>query len=295
MFKSLLYLILFFSFFYSKAQELNATFEINTDKISGTNKQIYTTLKNSLTQFVNQQKWTNYNFKEQEKIDCNFTLIILEQSGSTFKGTLQIQSSRPVYNSSYVTPVFNFKDENIAFDYIEYQELRLNKNTFESNLVSLISFYYNIILGLDADTFQLNGGIPYFENAQNVLVQAQQSGYRGWNQIDGDYTRFTLIDNLLSPAYTNFHSAMYIYHRNGLDTFFKDKKEGKLQIANAIAELKKMYYSKPNAFLLRIFTDAKSDEIVNIFSGGSFFDTVSLKEDLLKISSVNASKWNQIK
>ena len=293
--KTLIFLIFFSTFFYSKAQELKATIEVNSDKISGTNKQVFTTLKNALTQFVNQQKWSNYNFKEQEKIACNFTLTILDQSGSSFKGTLQIQSSRPVYNSSYITPVFNFKDDNIAFDYVEFQELRLNKSTFVSNLVSIMSYYCNVILGLDADTFQQNGGTPYYENAQNILVQAQQSGYKGWNQIDGNNTRFTLIDNLLSPTYSNFHTAMYLYHRKGLDTFFKDAKQGKAGIANAITELKTMYYNRPTAFLLRVFMDAKADEIVDVFSGGPYFDTTSLKDDLLKISSINANKWNQIK
>ena len=166
------------------AQELNCSVTVNADKIPGSNKQIFKTLENAINEFVNQKRWSNLNYKPQERINCNLTLTLLEQDNSEFRGHIQIQSSRPVYNSSYVTPVFNFKDDNISFQYIEFQPLIFNENTFESNLVSVLSYYVNIILGMDADTFALNGGEHYFARAQNIVVQAQQSGYKGWNQND---------------------------------------------------------------------------------------------------------------
>jgi len=288
-------LVIFISVMQLNAQELNCTITVNADKIPGSNKQIFTTLQNSLNEFVNQKRWTNFNYKPQEQISCNLTLTILEQTGNEFRGHIQIQSSRPIYNSTYLTPVFNFKDDNLSFQYTEFEPLLFNENSFESNLVSIVTFYVYTILGMDADTFSLNSGNPFFIKAQDVLVQAQQSGYAGWNQNDGTKSRFTLIDNILSPTYSLFRVAMYEYHKNGLDFMGQDKKNAKQKIATSILGLKTIYDTRPNAFLLRIFMDSKANEIVDIFSDGPRFDTFKLKEDLLRISPINASKWNEIK
>jgi hypothetical protein len=295
MLKVIKIIFIFFSVLQLNAQELNCTVTVNADKIPGSNKQIFKTLENSLNEFVNQKRWTNYNYKPQESINCNLTLTILEQTGNDFRGHIQIQSSRPVYNTTYLTPVFNFKDDNFSFQYTEFEPLQFNQNSFESNLVSVVTFYTYIILGMDADTFMLDGGSTYFTMAQNVLVQAQQSGYSGWNQNDGSKTRFTLIDNIISPTYSMFRNAMYKYHRNGLDILSTETKNAKENIGESILILKSIYDSRPNAFLLRIFMDSKADEIVNIFSDGPKYDTYKLKENLIKISPVNAAKWNEIK
>lgn len=277
------------------AQELQCTITVNADKIPGSNKQIFKTLENSLNEFVNQKRWTNFNYLPQERINCNLTLTILEQSGDDFKGHIQIQSSRPVYSSTYLTPVFNFKDDNFSFKYVEYEPLQFNENQFESNLTSIISFYVYTILGMDADTFALNGGTPFYAKAQNIVVQSQQSGYFGWNQNDGSKSRFTLIDNILAPTYSLFRSALYTYHLKGLDVMHQNKNSAKQKIAASVGMLKTIYDSRPNAILLRIFMDAKADEIVSIFSDGPNYDAFKLKEDLLKISPLNAAKWNDIK
>ncbi len=296
MLKKIVQIVAVFLFAISlNAQELNCTVTVNADKIPGSNKQKFTTLQNDLTEFVNQKRWTNFNYKDQEKIHCNLTITILQESGDDFKGNIQIQSSRPIFDTAYLSPVFNFKDDDFSFQYTEYQPLLFNQNTYESNLVSVVTFYVYTIIGMDADTFSLYGGTPYYNKAQNILVQAQQSGYKGWNQNAGTRSRFTLMDNLVSPTYKQFRDALYEYHLKGLDVLAKDKKSGKTSIDNAIQKLKRIYNARPNAFLLRVFMDAKADEIVNVFSDGPYFDTSSLKEDLLKISSLNASKWNKIK
>ncbi len=277
------------------AQELNCTISVNSDKIPGSNKQVFKTLETSLSEFVNQKRWTNLNYKPQERINCNLTLTISERDGDSFNGHIQIQSSRPVFNTTYLTPVFNFKDNNFSFQYTEYEPLMFNESSFESNLVSIVTFYVYTILGLDADTFTLNGGTTFYTKAQNIVIQAQQSGYRGWNQNDGTTTRFTLNDNLLSPTYSMYRLAMYNYHLKGLDALLANKKAAKTTIANSILKLKTIYDNRPNAFLLRVFMDSKADEIVDIFSDGPYFDVFKLKEDLLKMSPLNASKWNSIK
>ncbi len=294
MHKTLQILVILFTVMQLKAQELNCTISVNSDKIPGSNKQIFTTLENSLNEFVNQTRWTNSNYKAQERIDCNLTITILEQSVNDFKGHIQIQSSRPIYNSSYLTPVFNFKDDDFAFKYVEFEPLQFNENTFESNLVSIVSYYVYTILGFDADTFSLNGGTPFFTKAQDILVQAQQSGYAGWNQNDGTGTRFTLIDNLLSPTYSSFRTSLYEYHLKGLDVMAEDQIKAKNKIAESIDGLKLIFDARPNAFLLRVFMDSKASEIVSVFSDGPRFDTFKLKEDLLKISPINAAKWSEI-
>ena len=277
------------------AQELNCSISVNSESIPGSNKQIFTTLENALNAYINQTRWTQYTYKLQERIVCNMTITLLEQDGSTFRGNIQVQSSRPVYNSSYLSPVFNFKDTNFSFQYLEYQPLVYSNNTFENNLVSLMSYYAYMILGMDAATFSQYGGIPFFEKAQNVVALAQQSGYAGWNQGDGSRTRFTLTDNLLSPAYKEYHTAMYQYHLQGLDIMTLDPSSSKEEIAKSISSLKTVYDSRPDAFLLRVFMDSKSDEIVDIYSDGPRFDTYKLKEELQRISPLNAENWNEIK
>ncbi len=286
---------IFFAFVQLNAQELNCTLTINSDNISGSNKQVYTTLERALNEFLNQTRWTAYNYKLQERVNCNITLTILEQKGDDFSGNIQIQTSRPVYNSTYQTPVFNFKDVNVSFNYQEFEPLVYSDNTFESNLVSIMTYYAYVILGMDADTFSLGGGIPFFTKAQDVVVQAQQSGYAGWNQIDGPRTRFMLTDNILSPTYNVFHNVMYEYHLMGLDIMSKDPKNAKANIAESIYKLKSIFDSRPAAFLLRVFMDSKAEEIVDIYSDGPNFDTFKLKEDLQKMSPLNAEKWNAIK
>ncbi len=294
--RSIVQIIFFlFAIIQLNAQELNCTITINSDKVPGSNKQIFTTLQNSLNDFINQTRWTGYNYKNQERVNCNMSIIIDEQNGSSFKGSIQIQSSRPVYNSNYSTPVFNFKDTDFSFQYLEFEPLVYNATTFESNLVSMITYYVYVVLGMDADTFSQNGGMPFFTRAQDVLAQAQQSGYKGWNQADGARTRFSLTDNILSPTYKEFHTAMYQYHLNGLDVMSKDPKAAKENIAEALGVLKTLHNSRPNAFLLRVFMDSKSDEIVKIFSDGPRYETFELKEDLIRISPLNAEKWNSIK
>ena len=277
------------------AQELNATVEINYDQIPGSNRQVFKTLENAINEYLNQTKWTNYAYKPQERVNCNFTITIAEYLNDNFKGNIQIQASRPVFNSTYETPLFNYRDDNVSFNYKEFEPLVYNENKFESNLVSLLNFYAYVILGMDEDSFGLNAGTAHFQRAMNVAVLAQQGGYSGWNQNDGRRTRFILIDNILSPTYSQFRLSNYEYHRLGMDKMSENARESKEIIANAINGLRSIYDNRPNAFLVRVFMDSKSDEIVQIFSDGPNYNTSKLKDDLLKISPINSEKWNNIK
>jgi hypothetical protein len=289
------FLLLFFSISLLKSQELNCLVTVNYNQVQGSNTQIFKTLEKSLTEFVNQTKWTTKEVKPEERIDCAFTIIISSRASNTFKATLQVQSSRPVYDSSYASPILNLKDNDFNFKYNEFDPLIYNRNSFDSNLISTIVFYANIILGADADTFKRNGGEVYLKEAQNVMLQAQQSGLASWQNVVGKQNRFLLIDNLLSPKLRPYRAATYTYHRLGLDVFSSNKKKGKQTIENAILSLESIYNKTVGNYLIRLFFDAKADEIVNMYSDGPVTNSQKrLTQMVKKISPNNNSKWKNI-
>jgi hypothetical protein len=296
--RKLIQLLIIFCFTLTlSAQELNGLVTVNSDQISGSNKQVYTTLQTSLTEFINQTQWTNESYKPQEKINCAFTITISKQVGSNrFDASIQVQAARPVYGSSYTTPIINIKDTNFNFKYNEFQPLNYNETNFESNLISTIVYYVYVILGVDADTFKLNGGDNHYKKAKDVLLLAQQSGGLGWNDQVGKQNRFSLIDNLTSPKLKEFKNSMYSYHRQGMDAFFRDKKKAKTNILNALFQLENLYNKVIGNFILRFFFDSKADEIASIFSDGpKAGDTSTLKTVLQRISPTNNNKWQKIK
>ncbi|KKN06419.1 hypothetical protein LCGC14_1077460 [marine sediment metagenome] len=276
------------------AQELNCTVTVNSDQVSQTNQQIFRTLERSLSDFVNKNRWTNRTYQENERVNCQMFITITKFDSNRFEGNIQIQSSRPVYNTSYDSSIFNYKDNDLNFEYIEFQPLVFNPNVVESNLISVVSYYAYIILGLDADTFALEGGTDSFRKAQQITTQAQGSNYSGWDQ-NSDRSRFELIDNLMSNTYREYRIAMYNYHRKGLDILGDNNSTGKQVIAGTMKLFETMINRRPNAFLIQTFFDAKADEIQNIFSDGPKVDIVELKEILNDIAPTYSSTWNDIK
>ena len=280
----------------TNAQELNCRVNINSQEIGISNKQIFVTLQSDVTDYMNNTKWTNLQYGNQEKIDCSLTINILEaQSASQFRGTIQLLVSRPVYDSTYLTPILSFNDSQVSFSYQEFQPLIYNENNFVSNLVSILTYYAYTIIGFQADTFSFKGGERFFELAENVVNVAQQGGAAGWKRIDGNNTRYQLNENLLSPVYEPFRMAMYSYHLNGLDLMVQDNRKAKETISQSIIELEKIFDDRPNTFLIRVFMDTKSDEIVDIFSDGPRIDTSNLREVLSKIFPSFDPKWREIK
>lgn len=286
---------LFFSFCFINAQQLNCTVEINTDKVATTNNQIFKNLQVAISDFINKTDFTGEALKQHEKISCSMVIIINSFENNNFSASIQVQSSRPVFNSTYSTPVFNFNDNDFSFRYTEFENLIFNPATFESNLVSMLSFYSYIILGLDADTYRLNGGRDWLDLALQIQTAAQQGGYRGWSQSDGNQNRFFLINDILSGTFQPYRDALYAYHRNGLDTMTEDIKIAKENIIGAVEILSSIYSSRPNAFLTRLFFDAKADEIVSVLSGGPNMDIRNFVDKLNRISPINSSKWATIR
>lgn len=293
--RSLLIILFSFLSFISFSQELNCTVVVDATQTGDENLPIFKTLERQLTEFVNNTTWTNKTFATQERIDCSMFININQRVGDAFNATLQVQSSRPVFGSSYSTPIYNFNDRDFTFRYSEYQNMIYNPNQFESNLISVIAFHIQMIFALDADSFSPNGGDQYYRQAQNIVNYSQQDNTKGWKLEDGLQTRYIIIDNILSPTFKEFRSVMYEYHREGLDVLSENPKQGKQKIAASLQDFNAMNSRRPNSYLLRTFFDAKGNEIQEIFSSGPSINTATLVETLNKVSPTQASKWRNIK
>jgi hypothetical protein len=288
--------LLFVLFFgYAQAQQLNCTVQVNADKVTNANTQIFKSLENAINEFVNKTDWTGDVYKQNERINCSMVINVNSYDSNQFSATIQVQSSRPIFNSTYSSPIFNFNDKDFGFRYIEFENLIFNPNSFDSNLVSVLAFYSYMIIGFDADSYSLKGGNEWYQIAQEITNVSQQSGYKGWSQTDGNQNRYFLISDILSTTFEPFRTAIYQFHREGLDTMSKDLKTSKESIVSTIQLMSKLYSVRPNAFLIRVFFDAKADEIVSIFSGGPSIPISDLVDTLNKVSPINSSKWATIK
>lgn len=277
------------------SQELNCTVTVIAQQTGNENNVLFKTLEKQLTEFVNYTKWTEKSYNQQERISCSMVINVKDYSNNLFSATLQVSSSRPIFNSSYNSPIYNFNDKDFNFKYLEYQNLVYNPTQFESNLVSILAFHAYMILGIDADSFALNGGSNHFRQAQAIANYSQQLSGQGWKLEDGLQSRFSLIDNLLSPTYKEFRSSMYNYHIKGLDIMSDNQKAAKTEIIDVFSELRKIHSRRPNSFLMRVFFDAKSDEILDIFSGGPTVNIAEAVDVLNRIAPIHSQKWRKIK
>lgn len=277
------------------AQELNATVTIDAEQTGQPNLQVFRTLESELTELLNNTNWTNREYKVQERIDCNFTLIIVDFESDAFTGTLQVQSSRPVYGSIYDSPIYNYNDRQFSFEYSEFQPLVFNVNTFDSNLVSVLAYHVYTMIGLDSATFELNGGSEYYAIARQIVNNAAGSNYLGWKATDGTQSRFRYNDAILSNVYREYQECLYTYHRHGVDKMETNPREAKTNIIQAIGKLKNINDRRPNSFLVRTFFDAKTDEIEAIFSGGPTVEVNTLIDNLTRLAPTKRTNWNNIK
>ena len=278
------------------SQELNCKLVVNAQQTGNENVQVFKTLEKQLNEFVNNTRWTSKNFKIQERIECSMVINVQNYQSDAFQASIQIQSARPIYNAFYASSLYNFNDKDFNFNYLEYQNLNFNTTQFESNLVSVIAFHVYMILGMDADSFELDGGDIYYKQARDIVSYSQQSNFKGWEPpTGGAQTRSALISNVLSPTFKEFHSVLFNYHFNGLDVMAKDVKKGKTAIVSSLMELESLNKRRPNSFLLRVFFDAKADEISDIFSGGPNVNIADLASMLSKVAPMHSSKWKNIK
>ncbi len=279
-------------------QEFNAKVKVDYSQIQNNNNQTFKTLEKELQKFINTTKWTKVNYTVNERIECNFSIIVNKEIGSNDYGaTLTIQSRRPVYKSGYYSPILNIQDTDFNFKYTQFQPLIFNERKFTNNLVDVITFYVYVVLGYDADTFSEYGGTEYFDKAALIVKNAQQQGYTGWNSNDLGKNRFRLSDNLSKTKYKPVRKIMYSYHRLGLDKMYKDQTEAKNVIANDILSLKQYKDNSAFAYTLDIFLNTKNSEIPKILSGGEPINKNmgEIKQLLNDLMPAQTSKWNVIK
>ena len=279
-----------------KAQELNAQVQVISQSLQATNRQIFTTLETSVREFLNNRKWTDEKYAPDERISCQFVLNLTSRNGDQFSGDLQVVYSRPIYKSGYNSPVLVTRDDNFDFQYLEFDRLDFSINTNLSNLTSVLAYYAYLIIGLDHDTYALRGGDPFYESAQRIVGNAQGGQYGGWSSFDGNKNRFWLLDNLTSPAFDNFRTMLYQYHRLGLDLMHEParQKTAKEVIKSSLLSLDAVNKQRRNSYLMQVFFDTKSQEIINIFSGGEPIDLVELKTLLIELDANNASKYEKM-
>ncbi len=291
---SFVFFCIFCSYF-SSAQELNCQVNILTPQIQSSDKRIYTTLETAIFEFMNNTKWTSDKYDIQERIECSIQITISDRvSNDEFKGSIQVQSSRPILKTSYNSPVFNFKDDDFDFRYLEYQTIEFNASGSNPNLVSVLAFYANIILGIDNDSFSPMGGGIYFQKAQAIVANSQTLPESGWKAFEGTRNRYWLAENLTNPIFKPIRQFYYDFHRKGLDIMTEKKDDAVNTIAESIKNLEQVHRDKPGSFLMQTVLTSKADEIVNIFSQ-SFPDVKTrVVNTLNEIDPGNGSKYQAI-
>ncbi len=283
------------------AQELQAKITVNASRISSqTDKKVFQTLQAALTTFLNARKWTKETFEPNERIVCNFLLNITQAENNVFTATLTIQAARPVYNSTYESPLINFNDENVTFRYVEYQPLEFNENRVSgtdpvaSNLTAIMAFYVNIIIGLDFDSFSLRGGDPYFQKAANIVNNAPDGRELvGWRAFDGQRNRYWLMENLTSSKYALVHDAFYSYYRLGMDNMYDNETDARNAIMNTLNLLNNMNKDFPNSMILQFFFIGKSNEFIRIFKKSPADERSRALDILAKLDISNANNYKQ--
>lgn len=256
--------------FAASSQELNCRVIINAQQVQTTERDVFTDMETSFTQFLNTTKWTNDDYKQEEVIKCNIVITIAEMpSIGVFNASVQVLSSRPVYGTNYETVVMNFADRDWSFEYVQSQPLRFNENTFTDNITSLLAYYAYMIIGFDYDTFSELGGSPYFEKAFQVVNNAQQTNYPGWQQFNSVRNRYWLVESVQNPQLEPMRTALYNYHRMGLDIMVEDQEEAEKSILSALADFQRANRARPRSILMISFMDAKSGELIQTFSESS--------------------------
>jgi hypothetical protein len=277
------------------AQELLCNIRVNSSQVQTSDRKVFQTMQTAIYEFINNKKWTTTNVQNEERIECTIMINISKQiSNDEFEGSIQIQSTRPIFGTSYKSTLFNYLDNNFRFKYVEYQSLEFSDNTHMSNLTSVLAFYVNIILGLDYATFSEEGGNEYFNIAQRIVSNAQNTPEPGWKAFESDKNRYWLAEDLMDSRYSNFHMCMYRYHRSGLDKLSEEPDDARYEITESIESLKSIYRNNPSAFILKVFFDAKSDEIINIYSEAYPNEKARIVKTLVEIDPANSSDYQAI-
>lgn len=279
------------------AQELRCQITVNGQKINGVDPSIFQNMQSAFNEFMNQRSWTTDQFSPEERIDCNmFVNIEKSPEQDVYEARVTIQSARAVFNSNYSSPMFNFIDNDWTFTYALNQPLEFNITQYNSNLTSLLGYYAYLILGLDYESMSKGGGAKYFDMAEQIMnnVPTNASDAKGWRPFDGIRNRYWLINNLQSSKYASFKEAIYTYHLLGMDNFYDKPALARQNIMKALDMLDKIAKDNPNGILLAIFFQAKSDELVNVFSGADISEKAKALSVLRRTDPSNATKYDKL-
>lgn len=282
-----------------KAQELKCNISINSEQVQGSNKAVFTTLQQSMEEFVNTQRWTNMTFQEKERIECSMMIVVKSVQDNMFVCEFTCQSRRPVFGTTYTTPTLNIKDANFTFTYQEYDRMEFQHNTFTSNLTALVAYYCYLIIAHDMDSFAKLGGTPYFQVCEDIVTSAQSASLDnaemvGWKAFESNRNRYALTNNLMDEAFKKYRAYYYDYHRHGLDEMVNNVANGRARIAKDIKVLKEAYNARPATYLVGTFLDAKSDELVNIFKSGTTDEKKMVYELLMDIDPTRQDTYENI-
>ncbi len=277
------------------SQELNCKVEVNADKVQNVNKEVFNTLQSAISDYINTQKWTEAQFSTNEKIECRLYLTINSYEEPNISGDLQIQSLRPVYNSSYTTTIINFKDTKVDFTYELNQPLVFSDVSWEGNLTGILNFYAYLIIAMDFDTFSPNGGDPYYDKAENIVRMAQSEGESGWKAFEDTKNRSSVLSAYTDKTTSGIRDILYKYHRKGLDEMVVSPDKGRSIITQTISTLQSIYDIAPMSVCLSMFKDAKLDELVNVYSKASKTERDEVYEILKVLYPTETTRLKKIK
>lgn len=276
-------------------QELLCNVRVNSSQIQTSDRKVFQTMQTAIYEFINNNIWTSTKVESEERIECTIMININKKiSNDEYEGSIQIQSTRPIYGTSYKSTLFNYLDNNFRFKYLEYQSLEFSNATHLSNLTSVLAFYINIIIGLDFASFSEEGGNEYFNIAQKIVNNAQNTPEQGWKAFESDKNRYWLANDLLDSRYSDFNLVLYRFHRLGLDKLAEEPEDSRYEITEAIESMKRIYRRNSSALLLKIFFDSKADEIVNIYSEAFPNEQARIIKTLVEIDPSNSTKYQSI-
>lgn len=284
------------------AQELNARVTVNSSRIStSVNKNAFQSLQTALNTFLNTRKWTADNFLANEKIDCNFLLNLQPTNdANVYSASLTIQAGRPIYNSSYLSPIINYQDEDVTFKYVEFQQLEFNENRVSgtdalvSNLTAVFAYYAYMVIAFDYDSYSQRGGVPYFQKAQNIVNNAPESrGISGWKAFDGSRNRYWLVENMQNSRYAIMHDIYYNYYRKAGDKLYEDENVARAEMLNVLNQLSSFNADNTNTMINQFFFQGKANELIKIFSKASPQDKARASELLRKMDITNAARYKE--
>lgn len=281
------------------AQELNCTVTINSDQIEGSNKQVFETLKQGIEEYMNQNRWTNMTFAETEKIECSMLIVVKQVLGNSYSCEMTLQSRRPVYGTTYTTPLLNFKDNAFNFTYQEFDRIEWQQNQFTTNLTAMLAYYCYLIIGHDLDSYQRLGGTPCFRMCEEIVNACQSasmegSEQKGWLAFDSNRNRYALINNLQDEAFKKYRNFYYEYHRLGLDEMSGNVTNGRARIAEGLPVLKETYHARPATYVINTFLDAKADELVDIFRKGTDKEKKEVYDLLIDIDPTRQNTYDRM-